>query len=404
MTDDSTRQRLDRLESLVQRQQARLDSQQETITRQRERIAEQQAEIERLSDEQRGQSPLGERDGSQTPPSESPETDGEGQSAPTGVTAGRRGALTAGGVLAALSLGVGTASADPQGTIGSDTDELKKLYLARLDGDITGGEEITDIAGTGLAINTGSLEGKWTDTDTNSLLEPAGSETGIDVQTVQTDTLTDDGSGSVSVGATLDTAGNSVTSSSGGFSVTTNDNGNLTLDPGANNEIVLANQSTQDTTLLTVDGSGQVGKASKTVSDVSGGGSFVGASVYLSSSQSYSASERKTVSFDTKTYDEGGNFSTSTHKYTVPSDGFYNVVVPITFNTSFESYLMVDDGTPTEVAVEETANAQHRGNLTNTLQLSSTDTLWVEVKRLGGGSSTITTGRKRSYFLIRKVG
>ena len=85
-------QRLDRLESLV-------ETQQETIQQQRDRIDE--------------------LDG---------ETDGDD----TTLVANRRNALKAGGLLALLFGGVGTASADPQGQVGTSSDPLEALYTDTL--------------------------------------------------------------------------------------------------------------------------------------------------------------------------------------------------------------------------------------------------------------------------------
>jgi hypothetical protein len=89
-TTDSTdvQERLDRLESVV-------EAQQETIQQQRERITELE----------------GETDGDDTP-----------------LLANRRNALKADGLLALLFGGVGTASADSQGQVGTTSDPLSALY------------------------------------------------------------------------------------------------------------------------------------------------------------------------------------------------------------------------------------------------------------------------------------
>ncbi|MGM0591459.1 MAG: hypothetical protein ACQETI_07500, partial [Halobacteriota archaeon] len=87
-TDDTdVSDRLDRLESLVERQF-------ETIEAQRDRIAA-----------------LEDARGATSAPA--------GNSAPTTLT--RRNALRAGGLLALLGAGVGTASADPQGQVGTES-------------------------------------------------------------------------------------------------------------------------------------------------------------------------------------------------------------------------------------------------------------------------------------------
>jgi len=77
------------------------------------------------------------------------------------------------------------------------------------------------------------------------------------------------------LGGTLDARGGTIENTTGGLTVTTNDTGDLTLDPGANNELTLSNQTTGSSgSLLVIDGSGNVVEASgTTLSDVGGGGS-----------------------------------------------------------------------------------------------------------------------------------
>jgi len=129
-----------------------------------------------------------------------------------GPALSRRRVLAAGGITALFGLGAESASADPQGSVGTDTDPLQTLYTEQLHGGITGGQLLSDLAGSGLSIVDGSLEttasSAWTDTDADDLLEPGGSETGIEVSTVNTNTLADDGSGAVTLGNAFDLAGN----------------------------------------------------------------------------------------------------------------------------------------------------------------------------------------------------
>lgn len=66
-----------------------------------------------------------------------------------------------------------------------------------------------DATGSWTTAPVGSS--KWADSDGNSLLEPSGSATGIDVTNVRTDTLADDGSGAVTADARVDLNGNDVT-------------------------------------------------------------------------------------------------------------------------------------------------------------------------------------------------
>jgi hypothetical protein len=116
-------ERLQALESLVQHQHERLEAQAATVERQRERIEQ----LERALTDDRSE-PLT-----------------------------RRGALKTGGVLAALGVGAGTASASPTGQVGSASRPLAALYTERLDGGVTGGQAVTDLVGDGFAVQSGRL-------------------------------------------------------------------------------------------------------------------------------------------------------------------------------------------------------------------------------------------------------
>jgi len=126
LTMSDIEDRLERLESLVDRQQERIDQQQETIREQRDRIRELETE-----------------------PTENVE-DGS-------TTLDRRDALKAGGLLALLFGGVGTASANPQGQVGTSSDPLQALYTAELNGPLTDGNPLDSLLGSGLTIQDGNL-------------------------------------------------------------------------------------------------------------------------------------------------------------------------------------------------------------------------------------------------------
>jgi hypothetical protein len=199
-TDTDVHDRLDRLESLVEQQQDRIEQQQETICEQRERIADLE-----------GDDPAGRA-------ADESECGADDQQ-PAAVN--RRTALKAGGLLAALGLGVGagTASADPQGQVGTSSDPLQALYTAELNGPVTSDQALTDLTGSGLSVSDGSLDASgasaWTEADADDLLEPKSTRTGIDVADIQTEKLYGN-SGTVTVQDALDLNGNNLTSTSAG--------------------------------------------------------------------------------------------------------------------------------------------------------------------------------------------
>jgi hypothetical protein len=183
MTDE-TAHRLDRLETRLAEQHERIERQAATIAEQEETIRELR---EQLDDEDDGD-----------------------------VIMDRRTALQAGGVLGLLGVGASAASADPQGSIGTSSDPLQQVHTEELNGGVTGETALTNLAGPNLSIDgSGNLNAsgasKWADSDTNSLLEPSGSETGIDVADVRTDTLAADDASQVTVNSDLDFGGNNVT-------------------------------------------------------------------------------------------------------------------------------------------------------------------------------------------------
>jgi hypothetical protein len=156
--------RLDRLESLVEQQQ-------ETIERQRERIAE-------LEGDDSGEA----EDDTETVP-----------------TVSRRGALTAGGLLALLVGGVGTASADSQGQVGTNSDPLTALYTDELNGAITDesgntDQAVTSLVGNGLTVESEALtvdlgQIPGTETDTASTFSESELSLGTTRTRVSNDTL-----------------------------------------------------------------------------------------------------------------------------------------------------------------------------------------------------------------------
>lgn len=119
---DGIEERLNRLESLVDQQRA-------TIEQQRDRIADLECEASQVGSQDDGDLAL----------------------------VDRRAALKTGGLLALLFGGVGTASADTQGQVGTSSDPLQTLYTTALNGPVTGDTPLTYLAGDGMAISGGSL-------------------------------------------------------------------------------------------------------------------------------------------------------------------------------------------------------------------------------------------------------
>jgi len=125
MSDD-LRAQLDRLVSTVEQRR-------EIIEEQRERIATLEAE-----------SRMG---GGGTETEDSP------------ALVDRRDALKAGGLFALLVCGIGTASADPQGRVGTGSDPLRTLYAEELNGGVTGDTPVTALDGNGLSVSGGLAGG-----------------------------------------------------------------------------------------------------------------------------------------------------------------------------------------------------------------------------------------------------
>lgn len=124
MTNDD---RFDELKSILAEYGDRLDQQRATIEAQRERIESLEREL--------------------------------GHARGGGVAINRRTALKAGGLagLLALGVGAGTASADPQGQVGTEAKPLEALYTEALNGGLTRGKSVNDLLGPGLTTVEGGL-------------------------------------------------------------------------------------------------------------------------------------------------------------------------------------------------------------------------------------------------------
>jgi|GEM_PF-4567909 len=198
---EEVQSRLDRLESLVERQQA-------TIENQRERIAALESARGRdgASDDKAatGSPPGAAEEHPGSPDPEDPTADADADElAVEGPQTSRRSVLSAGAILALLGLGSGyaagrssTAAAQPssaEGEVGTASRPIETLYTAALDGPLTGGQTVTTLLGQGLSIDAGALSAsgasRWTEADGDDLLEPTGSPTGVDVTDVQADRL-----------------------------------------------------------------------------------------------------------------------------------------------------------------------------------------------------------------------
>jgi hypothetical protein len=131
--------RLEELETLVEQQQ-------ETIERQRERIEELEGAGTDAAHEHGDTTPGVANDRPDSP------ADSSGEATAGGID--RRSAMKAGALLSLVGIGAGRAGASPTGQVGTSSRPLKRLYTQRLDGGVTGGQGLTDIAGTNLSIDS----------------------------------------------------------------------------------------------------------------------------------------------------------------------------------------------------------------------------------------------------------
>ena len=133
----SIEERLNKLESVVDDQQAQIEAHKETIVAQQATIDAQRERLDAVEG-------------------------GGGVSLPIS----RRRALQAGGALGLLGLGAGTASAQGSGQIGTADTPVDTIYTETLSGGITD-EEISELVGFGLEVYEpdGRLDINWNDAD-----------------------------------------------------------------------------------------------------------------------------------------------------------------------------------------------------------------------------------------------
>lgn len=105
------------------------------------------------------------------------ETEGHRRSGFRRLPLTRRSVVTGLGVAGLFGIGVTEVNADPQGEDGSGTDPVQRLYTEEINGGVTGDTQLTDLVGSGLTVNSGSLEatgasGLWEDTGDDACSTP----------------------------------------------------------------------------------------------------------------------------------------------------------------------------------------------------------------------------------------
>lgn len=124
-------------------------------------------------------------------------------------------------------------------------------------------------------------------------------------------------------------------------------------------------------------------------------------SVYRAATMTSSAS-LTLIQFDTKTFDTGNNFSTTTSLFTAPIAGFYHFEArcgnTVASGAAIYCALYVN-GSITNGAVGSGANTAPAGTQSNVsalFQLGAGDT--VSVYFIGGGGSAVSVGQPNVYF------
>lgn len=80
------------------------------------------------------------------------------ENADDGTTLSRRSMLAGvGTALLAAGADTGAASPDASGQVGTGGQPIELVFTAAIDGGLTGGDEMTDLTGDGLAVKAGSL-------------------------------------------------------------------------------------------------------------------------------------------------------------------------------------------------------------------------------------------------------
>jgi len=114
------------------------------------------------------------------------------------------------------------------------------------------------------------------------------------------------------------------------------------------------------------------------------GSSLQGCRVFLSSLQNHSGSGFDKIEFDSKVYDQGNNFNTSTHNYVCPEDGLYIANLQLSWSgTSQGDHLLVTIGDANDdqpngngaLYGDRDASESPNINITTVNQYSANDTI-----------------------------
>ena len=136
----------------------------------------------------------------------------------------------------------------------------------------------------------------------------------------------------------------------------------------------------------------------------------IGCSAYLSGDEAIVANTAETIIFDTENFDIGGNYSTSTGVFTVPSNGAgrYRASGVLFFDVTADqdrilARVLINSSVTRASSVSASGTALQSVPYNFVFNLSATDTIAVEALNVNNNDSVLS-GSTRSIFEVEYLG
>jgi hypothetical protein len=136
-----------------------------------------------------------------------------------------------------------------------------------------------------------------------------------------------------------------------------------------------------------------------------------GVSVRLSSSVSVPDTTETQLPFNTLTYDDTGEFDTSTHEFTATDTGKYLCIVSADFKKDsgwstgdvFTVSIRVNGGLQFEATAAKAGTVEQSASQPGIVELNAGDTVDASVFQKSGSSKTVASVGRKTYLMISQV-
>lgn len=130
---------------------------------------------------------------------------------------------------------------------------------------------------------------------------------------------------------------------------------------------------------------------------------------YVGSDYTLSGTTQEVAHLNTEGWDIGGDFNTTTYKFTAPVTGYYQVngQAQYAITSAGErtvTYITSDNGGEQQSPADATSTNNAGARVGKIVKLTAGDDLWLGVRNASNGSDTIRSGADNTFLTVVLIG